>query len=139
MFFRANVSEAGLVARSLVAFARLTGQEINYTKSRICFSPNVQDQTREAIVNILGVQVVGFHDRYLGLPAVFHEKKVAPLKYIKERVWAYIHKWKHTWFSAGGKEILIKAVLQAIPNYSMSCFQLPKSLIKDYNRIMARF
>lgn len=33
LFFRAKENEAGLIARSLAAFARLTGQEINYTKS----------------------------------------------------------------------------------------------------------
>lgn len=69
----------------------------------------------------------------------FQGKKSVSLKYIKDRVWANIHKWKHTCFSARGKEILIKAVLQAILNYSMSCFKLPMSLIKECNSIMARF
>lgn len=42
-------------------------------------------------------------------------------------------------FSKAGKEILLKSVIQSIPNYSLSCFMLPKSIIKDIYRLMASF
>jgi hypothetical protein len=38
-----------------------------------------------------------------------------------------------------GKEILLKAIVQAIPSYSMSVFLLPVSLCKDLNRLMQSF
>lgn len=41
--------------------------------------------------------------------------------------------------SKAGKEILIKAVAQAIPNYTMSVFQLPLSTCQEINRCLARF
>ncbi|KAH1092318.1 hypothetical protein J1N35_019575 [Gossypium stocksii] len=39
----------------------------------------------------------------------------------------------------GEKEIFIKAVLQALLTYSMSCFLLPKTLCHDLEQILNRF
>jgi len=41
--------------------------------------------------------------------------------------------------SAGGKEVLIKAVGQAIPTYSMSCFKLPRWLCKHIDSLLRNF
>jgi hypothetical protein len=41
--------------------------------------------------------------------------------------------------SAGGKEMLIKSVVQAIPTYSMSCFRLPRGLCQHINGLLRNF
>ncbi|KAL6228112.1 hypothetical protein ACLB2K_002066 [Fragaria x ananassa] len=47
--------------------------------------------------------------------------------------------WREKTLSIAGKEILIKAVLQSIPNYVMSCFELPKHLCNAIHSSLARF
>ena len=41
--------------------------------------------------------------------------------------------------SSAGREIFIKAVCQAIPTYSMSCFKLSKKFCKRLTSVVARF
>jgi hypothetical protein len=58
---------------------------------------------------------------------------------IKGRIWRRMNGWKEKFISHAGKEILLKSVLQAIPTYTMSVFQLPKTLCWEINSLMAKF
>ncbi|KAL6131080.1 hypothetical protein ACLB2K_069458 [Fragaria x ananassa] len=49
------------------------------------------------------------------------------------------HGWKDKHLSAAGKEIIIKAVVQSIPTYVMSVFELPKHICHEMQRCMAEF
>lgn len=80
-----------------------------------------------------------FSERYLGLPIVEGRSKYSSFKAIKERVWNKNQVWKERLLTEVGKEILIKAVAQAIIMYSMNCFLLPYNLCKDLMKCLARF
>ena len=41
--------------------------------------------------------------------------------------------------SQAGREILIKAVVQAIPTYTMSCFKLPVGLCTEIESLIRKF
>ena len=58
---------------------------------------------------------------------------------IKEKVWSKIKGWKEKLLSQSGREILIKAVVQAIPTYTMNCFKLPVKLCQDIEGLIRRF
>ena len=75
----------------------------------------------------------------IGLPALVGKSKKASLNFIKERVWAKLQGWKEQLLSQAGREILLKAVVQAIPAYAMSCFKLPISLCNDIEALIRKF
>ena len=79
------------------------------------------------------------HTKYLGLPSIIGRSKKQIFAEIKEKVGKKLAGWKGKLLSLGGKEILIKAVAQAIPSYTMSCFLLPMSLCEDLERDMRSF
>ena len=47
--------------------------------------------------------------------------------------------WKEKLLSNIGKEVLIKAVAQAVPSYMMSCFKLPNALCDGMTRMVRQF
>ena len=79
------------------------------------------------------------YEKYLGLPSLVGKNKNASFNYIKERVWKKIQGWKEKLLSQVGREILIKAVVQAIPTYTMSCFKLPLDLCGELESLIRKF
>lgn len=125
--------------RILHEYEVASGQCINFHKSALCFSPNVPSDRKEYLASLLGVSVVEDLGYYLGLPSHISRRKSAVFCRIKEQIGKAVQGWKRSFFSVGGKEVLLKSVAQAIPTYSMSCFRLPKGLCSDISREMARF
>jgi beta-mannanase len=74
----------------------------------------------------------------LGLPALVRKSQTRAFQSIKNKVWKRLQDWKLKFLSQAGKEIL-KAVIQAIPTYSMSVFLLPKTLCMEINSLMQKF
>lgn len=90
----------------------------------LTFSPSTNSQSIDDIKNVISVEVVKGHDLYLGLPTFCLSKKRIQFDYLGERIHKKINGWKFRFFSQGGREVLVKSVLQAIPSYAMSCFRL---------------
>lgn len=47
--------------------------------------------------------------------------------------------WYTKFLSPAGKEVLLKAVVTAIPTYPMSCFMLPNKLLYQITKAMRKF
>jgi hypothetical protein len=71
-------------------------------------------------------------------PTLVGKSRFKAFKSIKDRVWR-LHTWKVKFLSQAEKEILLKAMIQAIPMYNMSIFQLPLGLCKEINGMMQKF
>ncbi|KAK6119801.1 hypothetical protein DH2020_046456 [Rehmannia glutinosa] len=140
IFSKASPDCAQSIQLLLGKFAAASGQQINFVKSSISFSPNVNDSLRNDICCILGLEISSVsHQNYLGLPSVVGCNKRNTFKAIKERVQKKLASWKAGNFSSDGREILIKSMAQVSANFFMSIFRLPKSLCLELQGLVAKF
>ena len=139
LFCLANQQECSNVLEILKQYEEASGQQINRGKPQLFFSPNTDPHMQEEIKNLLGVAATTNYEKYLGLPSFVGRGKKQSFSYIREQIWQKIQGWKERLLSQGGREVLIKVVLRAMPTYSMACFKLPKSLCKDIESLIRKF
>lgn len=77
--------------------------------------------------------------RYLGLPTEWGRNKTSTLDWIKERVMSKLQGWKKGLLNQAGKEVLIKAVIQAIPTYAKTMIKFPKTFCQSLYSMVAKF
>ena len=123
----------------LQSYCSASGQIINMEKSSIHFAKGVRQQIPDVIKNEMEVYNEALSEKYLGVPSDVGTATNGAFKYLKDRVWSRVEGWLEQCLSAGGKEILIKAVAQAVPTYSMSYFRLSKGLCEHLTSLMRNF
>ena len=128
-----------LISDTLQLYVKASGQCINFEKSSTYFSSNTSESQRRWIKQALGVREVDRFESYLGLPTLVGRAKYQTFAYLKERVWKKLQGWKGRMLSHAGKEVLIKAVTQSIPTYTVGVFLLPAKLCNDLNALCTRF
>ena len=139
LFCKVKEQECHTLVTILNKYEKASGQKINTDKSSVFFSLNNPQELRESILNILGPMQDSWHNRYLGLPSIIGKSKSQVFAEVKDRVAKKLANWKGKFLSIGGREILIKAVVQAVPTYTISCFQLPKTLCQDLESMIRSF
>ncbi|GAA0158442.1 hypothetical protein LIER_15464 [Lithospermum erythrorhizon] len=90
----------------------VSGQKVNMGKSSISFEPSMLPTIRGKIVHIGDARAK-----------------------VEER----IRGWKGKLLSEAGREVMIKSVVGAIPNFVMNRFKLPVGIIDALNSLMAKF
>ncbi|KAM2899670.1 hypothetical protein FF1_005873 [Malus domestica] len=90
----------------------VTGPEVNLQKFSVFFGANTLVRVSEELGSILG------------MPGRIIEK---------------LQGWKNSTLSKAGKEVLIKAVVQAIPAYPMNIFKFPAMVCEELDTLVAGF
>lgn len=139
ILIRANGEDAARLLGILNLYEECLGQMINKDQSAIFFSKNTGSGARTAVMQTMRIARESFNDKYLGLPILVGSNKTQVFGFLKDRVWQRIHGWKERLLSNAGKEVMIKAVAQAIPTYAMGCFDLTKELCDQISRQVCRY
>ena len=73
------------------------------------------------------------------MPSFIGWKKKESFDNTKQRVWKKLQGWEGKLLSQARREVLIKAVAQALPTYTMSCFKLLIGLCHDIEALIKKF
>ena len=77
--------------------------------------------------------------QYLGLPLSTGQIRSADWQSVVEKVEQRLEGWKAKVLSKGGRLVLLKSVLAAIPNFYLSTFKIPASIEQKLSSLMRRF
>ena len=100
---------------------------------------NTRTEQKEIVKQGTGISSETWNERYLGLPVYVGRSRKQVFAYVKDAIWRRMQGWKKRLLDKVGKEVLVKAVAQAIPTYAMSCFYLTKNLCEEISSLIARF
>nr|GEV72389.1 ribonuclease H [Tanacetum cinerariifolium] len=114
-FTRSSVEESCRLKSIFTRYCQASGQVINYEKSKISFSANVDIHTRTRIIECLNVHEVVHQDTYLGMPLVIGRFKKLVFEAILDKIKKKLGGWKEKTLPIARKEVLIKSVAQAMP------------------------
>ncbi|XP_028095770.1 uncharacterized protein LOC114293006 [Camellia sinensis] len=149
LFLKAEDTEYQKILDLLKVCCEASGQRVNFNKSSVQFSLNVAPAVCDSICALFGFKISSSHAKYLGLPSFWGRSKSAAFEFIIEKVISKFQGWKQKLLSKAGREILIKAVVQAIPSYAqkclgkakhaMACFAFPKHFCAKLNSYISNF
>ena len=69
------------------------------------------------IKDMLGVMAVEQYEKYLGLLSLVGRNKKESFAHIKQQIWKKLQGWESKLLSKVDREILIKAIAQALPTF----------------------
>jgi hypothetical protein len=139
VFLEASASNLEALKGILQQYEACSGQRVNLHKSSIYFGKGTTATVKTLLKNKVGIQCEALSERYLGLPTVVGRSKNGDFKHLSDRSRGKVAGLKGQGLSKTGKEILVKSVLQAVPTYTMGCFQLTKGQCNTLKSISADF
>ncbi|XP_071924943.1 uncharacterized protein [Coffea arabica] len=136
---QATKQEARKVKSILERYGQASGQVVNFEKSAIFYSKNTTDQRKNGVREVLDNIKEARNGTYLGLPMAIGRSKTQVFAFVQNKISNKLQGWKQKLLSQGGKEILVKSVIMAMPTYVMACFRLPRGLCRQITGKIASF
>lgn len=139
LFSKAALEEVYQLVNILNQYSSASGQKINVAKSGLICGRFLNAQLKQCVARILNMAIWENPGKYLGLQGEWDRSRNNALSWLKERILMKLEEWKENMLNQAGKEVLIKAIIQAIPSYAMSIVHFPKKFCKGIYSTIARF
>lgn len=121
-------------------YCRASGALINKNKTEV-YSWNIDQRELSDITSLLGFkgQVNWDIFKYLGLPIISGANRRSLWSEIISKIKAKIAAWGGHWLTKGGKVILIKAMLSALPIYHAAFLLAPRNVSEQISKLLRDF
>ncbi|XP_070672460.1 uncharacterized protein [Malus domestica] len=139
LFLLADKKNCTNLVQLLNEYCSAFGQTVNIQKSNLFFSSNISMDASVELGAIFDMNSISDPNTYLGVPAVWGRSKRQGLAYINDRIMGKLQGWKRCTLSQPEDEVLIKAVVQAIPAYSMNLFKFPVVVCNELDALISAF
>ncbi|XP_019166798.1 PREDICTED: uncharacterized protein LOC109162582 [Ipomoea nil] len=139
LFTEATSEQVEVVKECLDRFCRDSGQRISLAKSHVFFPKNMDGNNADSIAWQLIITRTNDMGRYLGVPAFHGRITCASFSDLLDRISGRLEGWKARTLSMAGRVVLAKAVLNAIPAYTMQTAALPKSIGLEIEKMTRKF
>lgn len=125
--------------RCLDMFCDSSGQKVSYQKSSIFFSKNTALGLQQQIVNTLGIPCVQDLGRYLGVPSIHGRLSKESFAGIIEKIKTKLSGWRSKTLPLAGRQVMVQAVLSAIPYFAMQTTLLPTGVVESIEQMIRDF
>ncbi|XP_023634340.1 uncharacterized protein LOC111829476 [Capsella rubella] len=101
-FCQAKKEQCEVILGILKQYEKVSGQQINFTKSSIQFGHLVENNVRTELMAVLGITTLGGMGSYLGLPESLGGAKTRVFSFVQDRLQSRINGWSAKFLSKGG-------------------------------------
>ena len=108
-------------------------------KSKIYFSPNIRQEERDEMCEVLGISSTPNLGKYLGFPLKHPGSSSHDFDFVLERVQTKLQGWKASLLSMAGRVVLTQSVTSAVPSYLMQGCFLPSRVLNGLDRLNRNF
>lgn len=99
----------------------------------------MNSEQKPDFISLLHLRQVDKHQKYLGVPTISGRSKKMVFRELLDRMWKKLRVWIDKLLSRVGKEVSIKAIIQALPTYLLGVYKLHVAVIHKIYSAMARF
>ncbi|XP_059295438.1 uncharacterized protein LOC132048768 [Lycium ferocissimum] len=128
-----------MIMKVLVDYETASGQLINRDKSDVYLHDGVDESWFVRVEWITSINRQAFPIIYLGCPIYYSKAKMSFYSELLKRIRDKLQGWKGRMLSFGGKAVLLKHVLQAMPMHLLSAIYTPSFVVEKLHKMFAQF
>lgn len=131
-----NFSNCHAMLNVLTCFCEMSGQSINFNKSKMYISPNVQRRRANRLCNVVGIQHTIDLGKYLGIPLLHSRASKVHFNDLVDKVQSRLDGWINNTLNFAGRATMVQSVSSTIPSYMMQTMELPMGVCDKLDRIL---